>query len=241
LSSVKAETISSPHAKGKADGREREDSESGSTLLQPANWVRAANPTKVLYREQVLPLQSLVSLNSDVPASQALFTVMRDVYDRWGTQVLLPYSTKVIGETKGSRPAYGDSFMEVTVSEIHFPDGTILEFGGAKVGDRSGHAGIPGDVDNHVPQLIFAIAANTALSVAAKSAGGSNPYAYQESASQQYMQGVAQGVNQAGQRILTRQFDRPPTITVAQGEEVTAFPLKNIDLSKVPRIIRPRP
>ena len=75
--------------------------------------------------------------------------------------------------------------------------------------------------------------------MATRLAAGSTPYAYQENPAQQMAGGVAQGVNQAGGRITQQMLNRPPTITVAIGEEVTVTPMKNIDLSTTPRIVRP--
>ncbi len=72
-----------------------------STLFPQAIWETPADPTKVLYADQVVHGLLMQSLNSDIPGTVRV-KVTETVQDRFGQgRVLLPIDTTFLGRQEG--------------------------------------------------------------------------------------------------------------------------------------------
>ena len=79
-----------------AEGRGRQ-----STLFPQAIWETPADPTKVLYADQVVQGLLMQSLNSDIPGTVRV-KATETVYDRfWQGKVLIPMDTTFLGRQEG--------------------------------------------------------------------------------------------------------------------------------------------
>jgi type IV secretory pathway VirB10-like protein len=111
-----------------------------SGLLKEASWIRPADVTKVLYATQVLPAMTLQKIVSSIPGPVRL-VVTRNVRDRWHTRTLIPQNSLLLAEQTGT-PGFGESRLAITVQQIHFPDGVVLDLGkGRSWGIRAARRG----------------------------------------------------------------------------------------------------
>jgi type IV secretion system protein VirB10 len=208
----------------------------GSGLLKDAEWVRPADVTRVLYKTQFLPAMTLQRIVSDIPGPVRLL-VTRNVMDRWQHHVLIPQQSLLIGEQSG-KPAFGESRLAFTVSEVHFPDGVILELGKAKLSDQSGQQGLTGQVDAHIPSLLLATGLSAVLNIGARSAVSGNGNQFRPSVEEDAVREAGQDAQQTAKGLIDRTLRRPPTITIKEGQEVTVQFSDNLSLAASPRIVK---
>lgn len=215
--------------------REKEDGAKSDTLIQKAHVVRAEDVTGMLYRDTPIHGILLGNVNSDVPGD-IRFYVDRHVMDAHGQgRILIPQHSQGIVTQKG-QVKFGDERLPAEFAQLRFPDGTLVTFKG-QAADKSGATGLPGEVNNHIPQLLLKILASTALSVGARIPSG-NTTGYQPTLPQQFAEDASRGVNQAGQKIVQQQLDRPPTITAKAGDIMTIEVKENINFNTDVKIIK---
>jgi type IV secretion system protein VirB10 len=227
---------------GEADGEEatsgsgQERTKEGNTLFHQAVWSRPADARKVLYRDQIINAQLSQNINSDRPGAVVLL-VTEDVQDIFGHgHVLIPQYSKFFASQDG-QVKFGQKTVGLVVEDGRFPDGTAIEFPKGQVGDALGAAGVPGRVDNHIPEKIFGILATATLSVGSRVPFG-NTTNYQQTLPQEFAQDASRSINQSGQELVRRMFDLPPTIHVEHGVPVTIQFKKNISFQTEPTTYR---
>ena len=92
--------------------------------------------------------------------------------------------------------------------------------------DAQGYAGLEDKVDNHWGALFKAALLSTILSVGAE-AGTSNS---QDSLASAIRRGTSQSFNQAGEQIVGRSLNIPPTITIRPGFRVRVLATRDLIL-----------
>ena len=90
------------------------------------------------------------------------------------------------------------------------PNGTSIVLERLPGADAGGYAGLEDEVDNHWLVLFEAAALSTLLSVGAE-AGTSNS---ENNLAQAIREGASNSVSQVGQRIVERQLNIQPTLTI---------------------------
>src|SRR5262249_48189048 len=96
---------------------------------------------------------------------------------------------------------------------IVMPDGTSIVIDSLPATDTAGYAGLEDDVDFHTEQLLKGIALSTLLGAGTQATFGSA----QSNLVQAISESTAESTNQAGQRIVEKNLNIPPTITVRPG------------------------
>ena len=228
------------NALGKApfpEDKKAEEKAKTSKLLKDADWILPAQRTRVLYKTQPIPVLSLQRISSDIPQSDVRLHVTRNVMDRWQTNILIPQGSLIAGTTQANATSYGQTRLSFLMQELYFPDGTILDLAKAKLNDASGQAGMTGAIDNHYGKLILGAGMSALLSIGARAPFGS-PQGFQPSLGQDYANDVGQSLQQSGNRILQRETQIPPTITVKEGEEGVMTLQENLSLAKPPDIVK---
>ena len=169
----------------------------------------------------------ITGLSSDLPG-QVVAQVTEDVFDTaTGQGRLIPQGTRLIG-TYDARVTYGQSRAMVVWTRIIFPDGRSVELDRMIGTDSAGQSGFTDRVNSHTGKLLMAGLLSTLFGVganAAMSGGGSNndiAYAIRESA--------GRSVESAGDKIVNRQLDVPPTITIRPGARVQVLVSRDIVL-----------
>ena len=128
-------------------GRASDAASTGAPLLRPARQERPGDPSRVLYRSQVIPGILLHQMNSDIPG-QVRIMVTQPVTDRFHQgQVLIPQASILLG-VQEQTPAFGQNRLAVKIEEVHTPQGDVIALPG-QLADRGGANGVKGKVNNH--------------------------------------------------------------------------------------------
>jgi type IV secretory pathway VirB10-like protein len=170
----------------------------------------------------------ITGLSSDLPG-QVVAQVTEDVFDTvTGQTRLIPQGTRLIG-VYDERVTYGQSRALVVWTRLIFPDGRSIDLDRMVGTDAAGQSGLADRVNNHSGKLLMAGLLSTLFGVgvnAATTGGGSNAdiaFAIRESA--------GRSVESAGDKIVSRQLDVQPTITVRPGARVRVLVSRDLPLA----------
>ena len=169
----------------------------------------------------------ITGLSSDLPG-QVVAQVTEDVFDTvTGRTRLIPQGTRLIG-IYDARVSYGQSRALVVWTRMILPDGRSMDLDRLVGTDAAGQSGFSGRVDAHSGKLLMAGLLSTLFGVGANaaSAGGDNSgiaSAIRESA--------GRSLESAGDKIVGRQLDVQPTITVRPGARVRVLVSRDLVLA----------
>lgn len=159
----------------------------------------------------------ITGLSSDLPG-QVVAQVSENVYDSvTGQTLLIPQGTRLLGDYD-ARVSYGQSRALVVWTRMILPDGRSIDLDRMVGTDPSGQSGFADRVNSHTGKLLVAGILSTLFGVGANVAtggGGSNSdiaYAIRESA--------GRSVESVGDKIVERQLNVRPTITIRPGARV---------------------
>jgi len=160
----------------------------------------------------VIAAALVTGLNSDLPG-EVIAQVTENIFDSvTGQTLLIPQGSRLIGGYD-SVVAFGQSRTLVVWRRIILPDGSSIEIDNLPASDAAGYAGLEDEVDFHTWRLIKGIALATVLGV-----GTELTFATEESNLVQALRQTTQeSTNQAGQRLVKKNLDIQPTITVRPG------------------------
>ncbi len=176
----------------------------------------------------IIPGVLISGINSDLPG-QILGQVSENIFDtKLGRHLLVPQGTKVIGQYD-SRVVYGQDRVLVVWTRLGFPNGTALSLDGMPGMDMSGYAGLKDKVNHHFLRLLTGVVLGSMLGAGAQIAQGDTG-TLDPSFSQLALQGAAQNINQAGQRITEKNLDIQPTIEIRPGHRFSVFVTKDVVL-----------
>ena len=167
-------------------------------------------------------------INSGLPG-ELMARVSRDVRDSVvGNTVLIPVGTHLIG-TYNNDVVHGQDRVLVVWHRLRLPNGQTIQLQGMPGIDVSGYAGLKDKVDNHLWPLFRAVLLGSVLSIGSRIPAGS-PDGFWPNLGQEFSQDFAHGANQAGQQIMRRELQRPPTIAIRPGMAFNVFVLKDLVL-----------
>ena len=203
-----------------------------STLFPQATWETPADPTKVLYADQVVQGLLMHNLNSDIPGTVRI-KATETTYDRFGQgKVLIPADTTFLGRQEG-KPQYGDERVPVVITMAILPNGTAIQWKSGQAGDAAGATGIPGKVNNHYGSVILGAGLSALLSVGTRAPFGSTSN-FQQSLPQEFAQDAAQSMGNSAQRIVERELSLSPTITAKYATPITLQFGENVSFQTKP-------
>ena len=96
---------------------------------------------------------------------------------------------------------------------IVMPNGSSVVIDNLPATDTAGYAGLEDDVDFHTWQLLKGVALSTLLGVSTQATFGSS----QSNLVQAIRQSTSESTNSAGQRIVEKNLNIQPTITIRPG------------------------
>lgn len=184
----------------------------------------------------------LVATNSDVPSGNTVtFSVTKAVYCGADRQhVAIPQGSTFVGEVN-SRVGYGTTRQQLCMKQLERPASSASKNGSRKqlgcfvVADIQGAAGMEADVDNHWGAVIGGSLLTAVLGMGASASMG-NQQGFAPTMAQNAAHGAGESINQAGQRIVSRELMRKPTLTTQILEGVTVMFTSNLQLEPwVPR------
>lgn len=169
----------------------------------------------------------ITGLSSDLPG-QVVAQVTEDVFDTVsGRTRLIPQGTRLIG-VYDARVTYGQARALVVWTRMILPDGRSTDLDRLVGTDAAGQSGLADRVDKHTGKLLMAGLLSTLFGVGANAAtasGGGNSgiaSAIRESA--------GRSIESAGDKIVGRQLDVQPTITVRPGARVRVLVSRDLAL-----------
>jgi type IV secretion system protein VirB10 len=173
---------------------------------------------------------SLVSgLNSDLPGF-VIAQVTENIYDTAsGRHLLVPQGSRLIGKYDNV-VAFGQERALVVWQRIILPDGTSIVIDNLPATDTGGYAGLADDVDLHTWKLLKGVALATVLGVGSQLAFGSGSSLGDSDLVKALQQSTQSTTNRAGQRLVERQLNVQPTITVRPGWPLRVIVHKDIVL-----------
>ena len=169
----------------------------------------------------------ITGLSSDLPG-EVVAQVTEDVFDSTtGRTKLIPQGTRLIG-SYDAHVTYGQSRALVVWTRLILPDGRSLDLDRLIGTDAGGQSGFVDRVNHHTGKLIEAGLLSTLFGVGSNVAtsGGNNSdiaFAIRDSA--------GQSVERAGDKLVGRQLDVQPTITIRPGARVRVLVSRDLVLA----------
>ena len=176
------------------------------------------NPKATATQGTLIPAVLETAIDTDVPGYLRAI-VSSDVRSFDGTVVLIPHSSRLIGQYKSGMQA-GQKRAYVIWTRLIRPDGVSVNIASPAVG-FGGETGLPGKVNNHFFER-FGSAMLLSVIGGISSSGSNNATVLIGSQAQS---AAAAAVGQSGQI--------GPTIRVRQGEPIRVFTARDLDFSKV--------
>jgi type IV secretion system protein VirB10 len=198
-------------------GRQRKMEFAGPGPRPPGHGLVDAASPWMLSAGTVIPASLITGLNSDLPGI-VLAQVTQAVRDSaTGTQVLIPQGARLVGRYD-SNVGYGQRRLMLVWERAIFPDGSWLDLGTMPATDPGGYSGIEDEVDVHGARLLNGIALSTLLGVGTELgfSGGDSDLA------RAIERSAGQDGARAGDRLVARNLDVQPTLTVRPGWPVRA-------------------
>jgi type IV secretion system protein VirB10 len=180
-------------------------------IYNPHGLQKPASPYQLM--AGTIIAASLVSgLNSDLPGF-VIAQVTENVYDTVsGRYLLIPQGSRLIGKYDNV-VAFGQERALVVWQRIIMPDGSSVLIDNLPATDTGGYAGLADDVDLHTWKLLKGIALATVLGIGSQLAFGSSDSDLVKA----LQQATQSTTNRAGQRLVERNLNVQPTLTVRPG------------------------
>jgi type IV secretion system protein VirB10 len=160
----------------------------------------------------VIAASLITGLNSDLPGF-VIAQVTEHVYDTVsGRFLLIPQGTRLIGKYDNI-VAFGQERALVVWQRIILPDGASIVIDNLPATDTGGYAGLADEVDLHTWKLLKGVALATVLGVGSELAFSSRDNDLVKA----LQQSTQLTTDRAGQRLVERNLNVQPTITVRPG------------------------
>jgi type IV secretion system protein VirB10 len=160
----------------------------------------------------VISASLVTGLNSDLPGF-VIAQVTEHVYDTVsGRFLLIPQGSRLVGKYDNI-VAFGQERALVVWQRIILPDGSSIVIDNLPATDTGGYAGLADEVDLHTWKLLKGVALATVLGVGSELAFGSSDSDLVKA----LQQSTQSTTNRAGQRLVERNLNVQPTITVRPG------------------------
>lgn len=179
-----------------------------------ASFTRHPSPY-ILTAGGIIPAVTRQGVNTDLPG-EVTAHVTQNVYDSiTGRFLLIPQGSTINGRYQ-SVISYGQERVLIGWRRLCRPDGCI-NLGNQLAVDAEGYSGLSDQVDNHYDKIFLGVLASSVLSAGAATSQGvvqnGNP-----TFGQYAVAGVGQDINQAGEKILEKNLNIQPTLTIRPGQ-----------------------
>jgi type IV secretion system protein VirB10 len=175
------------------------------------------NPGQTVSQGTLIPAVLETAINSDLPG-YVRAVVSSDIRSFDGTRVLVPRSSRLIGQYK-SGVAGGQTRAYVMWTRLIRPDGVSVALASPAV-DETGQTGLTGKVDSHFMKRFGSSLLLSVVGAASTVASGGAGL-------------ILSGGESAASVAASRDGQIPPTIRVRQGQPIRVFTAKDLDFSTV--------
>ena len=181
----------------------------------------SVNPRTTVTQGTLIPAVLETAIDTDVPG-YVRAVVSTDVKSFDGTRVLVPRSSRLIGQYKSGLQA-GQKRAYVIWTRLIRPDGVSVDIGSPAV-SFSGETGLPGRVNSHFFERFGSAMLLSVVGGLSAIGGGSTAGVV-----------VAGGGQSAAAAAVGQSGQIGPTVRVRQGEPIRVFTARDLDFSKVSR------
>lgn len=182
-----------------------------------AHATKLSEPANTVVQGTLIPAVLETAIDTDVPG-YVRAVVSQDVRSFDGSRVLIPRSSRLIGEYKGVTQA-GQRRVLLNWTRLVRPDGVSIALA-SPAADFTGQAGIGGQVNSH---FFSRFGSSILLSIL----GGAGTLATGGASTV-----VVGGAGQSAASVAAqRDSNRPPTIKVQQGEPIRVFTARDLIFS----------
>ncbi|WP_319023280.1 TrbI/VirB10 family protein [Pseudoblastomonas flavescens] len=183
----------------------------------PASAVATFDPKTTVTQGTLIPAVLETAIDTDVPGFVRA-VVSQDVRSYDGTRVLVPRSSRLIGQYQSGLQA-GQKRAYVIWTRLIRPDGVSVDIASPATG-FDGSGGLPGKVDNHFFQRFgSAMLLSVIGGLSTLATGGSSV--------------ILGGGSSAASTALQQDGNIPPTVRVKMGEPIRVFTARDLDFSSV--------
>ncbi len=197
------------------------------TRFESAERLSSPASANTLQAGSVIAAALITGLRSDLPG-QVTAQVTQNVYDSLtGTTLLIPQGSRLIGQYD-AEISFGQSRALLVWNRLILPNGRSIILDRQPGTDAQGAAGLSGKVNNHWGNVARAAVLSTILGIGAELGSGSN-----NDIARAIRDGAQGTINEAGQRIVSRQLDVPTTITIRPGTPVRVMVTMDLVLEAV--------
>ncbi|MBB6255433.1 TrbI/VirB10 family protein [Nitrospirillum iridis] len=197
----------------------------GGGTENPHALQRPRSPYTIL-AGTIIAAALLPALNSDLPGFVTA-QVTENVYDTaTGRFLLIPQGSRLIGRYD-SVVAFGQSRALLVWQRIILPDASSLQIDNLPATDAAGQAGLEDEVEYHTGRLLAGVGMATLLGVGTQISSGSN----ESDLVRALRESTQQNTDRAGQRIVEKNLNIQPTITVRAGWPLRVIVHKDLVLS----------
>jgi len=168
----------------------------------------------------------ITGIRSDLPG-EITAQVSENVFDTpTGKYLLIPQGARLIGQYD-SQIAFGQSRVLLVWTRLIMPNGKSIVLERQPGADTSGYSGLEDEVDNHWGTLLKAALLSTLLSVGSEADTTGNENALVQA----IRRGGSESFNQVGQRVVSRNLDIQPTLTIRPGFPVRVIANRDLVLA----------
>ena len=191
--------------------------------LSPDRVSPPASPF-LLQAGTIIPAALMTGIRSDLPG-QVTAQVTQPVYDSpTGRYLLIPQGARLIG-TYDAEIGAGQSRILLVWTRLILPGGRSIVLERLPGADRQGFAGIEDAVDDHWGAVFRAASLATLIGVAGELAGNTD-----DPVAEAIRDSAQATIGTAGERIVERQLDVPPTLTIRLGTPVNVIVTRDLVL-----------
>jgi type IV secretory pathway VirB10-like protein len=183
--------------------------------------VAASALSYVVQAGNVISASMITGIRSDLPG-QIIAQVTENVYDSpTGRFLLIPQGTRLIG-VYDSQVAFGQLRVLLVWTRLIMPNGRSVVLERQPGADTAGYAGLEDEVDNHWGTLFKAALLSTLLGVGSE-LGSTSGTGSNSDVISALRRGSSDSLNQIGQKVVQRNLNIQPTLTIRPG-----FPVRVI-------------
>jgi type IV secretion system protein VirB10 len=183
-------------------------------VYNPHGLQKPASPYQLM-AGTVISASLVTGLNADLPGF-VIAQVTENVFDTVsGRYLLIPQGSRLVGRYDNV-VAFGQERALVVWHRIITPDGNSIVIDNLPATDTGGYAGLEDQVDPHTWKLLKGVALATVLGIGSQLAVGTTSSGDSDLV-KALQQSVQSTTNRAGQRLVERNLNVQPTITVRPG------------------------
>jgi type IV secretion system protein VirB10 len=179
--------------------------------FESAERIQTPSSPFILQSGSVIPAALITGIRSDLPG-QVTAQVTQNVYDSpTGRILLIPQGARLVGEYD-NEVAAGQQRLLLAWDRLILPGGRSLRLDRQPGTDAAGRTGLSDRTNHHWGRMLRAALVSTLLGVGTELASDRD-----DALLRALRDGSQDVINQAGQRLVERETNIPPTLTIRPG------------------------